>query len=127
MDVFNWIAQLLLAGIFFFAGASKLVAYRKVVKLLESRPRRKAILLPKWQGVLIGLLEVSAALALVIPTPWLPFALAQHHLLVCMASLGLALLMVVAATYHIRRKEPSSPEFTLFLLSFLVLYARWIQ
>jgi pilus assembly protein TadC len=127
MNGFNWIAQLLLAGIFLFAGASKLLAYRHVVKLLESRPRRKEILLPRWQGTLIGLLEVGAAFALVIPTPWLPFALAQHHLLVCLASAGLGLLMVAAAIYHIRRKEPSAPEWTLFLLALLVFYARWTQ
>jgi hypothetical protein len=44
-----------------------------------------------------------------------------------MASAGLALLMIVAAIYHIRRKEPSAPEFALVLLAFLVFYARWTQ
>jgi len=125
MNGLHWTAQVLLACVFMFTGATKLFAYEKLVKTLEGRPRGKEIFLTRAQAAVIGLFEIAGALALVIPSPLLPETLATDYLLVRLAAAGLALLMVAAGIYHLVRKEPAAPAVVLFLLAALVLVGRW--
>jgi hypothetical protein len=42
-----------------------------------------------------------------------------------LAAGGLALLMVAAGIYHIRRQESAAPSVSLFLLALFVIVGRW--
>jgi hypothetical protein len=54
-----------------------------------------------------------------------PTALVPDHLLVRLAAGGLALLMVAAGIYHLRRQESVAPSVALFLLAVFVIFGRW--
>jgi uncharacterized membrane protein YphA (DoxX/SURF4 family) len=96
VTVVLWILQLVLAFVFLAAGLTKL-----------SQPRDKLEAAMAWVRDFtspvvkaIGLLEVLAAFALIIP--WL-FDLAP--VFTPLAALGLVALMVGATLTHLRRKE----------------------
>ena len=57
-----WIAQIALASMFLFAGGSKLVGARAMVDLFA------AIGLGQWLRYVTGAIEISAAIALLIPS-----------------------------------------------------------
>lgn len=76
--------------------------------------------LPYAAIVAVGVFEIAAALALLIPFgPWPQAALVR------LAALSLALLMIAASIYHVRRHEPAAPTAVLFLLTLFVLVGRW--
>jgi hypothetical protein len=54
-----------------------------------------------------------------------PEGLSPGYLLVRLAAGGLALLMVCAGIYHLRRREEAAPAVTLFLLALFVIVGRW--
>lgn len=97
MNIFLWIIQGLLAAMFFMAG---------LIKLTKSKDDLK----PKmgdWVDVisnpafrLIGLLELLAAIGLVVP-----MAIDFLPVLTPFAALGLTLTMVGAMILHLQRKE----------------------
>jgi uncharacterized membrane protein YphA (DoxX/SURF4 family) len=96
VTVVLWILQLVLAFVFLAAGFTKL-----------SQPRDKLEAAMAWvqdftppMVKAIGLLEVLAAFALIIP--WL-FDIAP--VFTPLAALGLAALMIGATLTHLRRKE----------------------
>jgi hypothetical protein len=41
------------------------------------------------------------------------------------AAAGLALIMVLAGIYHLRRQEEAAPAVSLFLLALFVIVGRW--
>jgi len=49
----------------------------------------------------------------------------QSHLFILLAAGGLALLMVAAGIYHLRRQESAAPAVSLFLLAVFVVFGRW--
>ena len=120
MNGLLWIAQLVLAGVFSFTGATKLFAYEKLVKTLQSRSKGKPIGMSSGQAAVIGLLEIAGAVGVVTPAE-----LIHGHLFVRLAAGGLALLMVAAGIYHLRRQESAAPAVSLFLLAVFVILGRW--
>jgi VIT1/CCC1 family predicted Fe2+/Mn2+ transporter len=124
MNTLLWIAQIVLASAFLFAGWAKLFEYRKLVRRLEEHPRIH-VELPRWLTILVGILEIAGAIGVILPAVLMPASLAEDHLLIRLAAGGLALLMVAAGIYHIARKEPAAPAVTLFLLSLFVIVGRW--
>lgn len=125
MNGLLWIAQVLLAGTFFFTAVTKLLAYNSLVKTLESRPRSQPINISRAQASLIACAEIAGAVALLLPVAFTPPALAPDYLLVRLAAAGLALLMVAAGIYHLIRKEPAAPSVVLFLLALFIIVGRW--
>ena len=125
MNTLIWIGQLLLAAVFFVAGWTKLVAYKTLVKTLEHRRHTIPIEMSSTQGRVVGILEIVGALGVIIPPALTPAALASDYLLVRIAAVGLALLMVAATIYHIRRKESAAPAISAFLLALFVIVGRW--
>jgi hypothetical protein len=95
-------------------------AYRQVVKAVEARSKAGRIGMSRFQAALVGLLEVAGAVAVLVPEdvrpPWV---------LLRLACAGLALLMVAAGIYHIRRQESAAPSVSLFLLALFVIVGRW--
>jgi hypothetical protein len=119
MNTLLWFVQILLAGIFLFTGAGKLLAYPELVRAVEKRSKR-AIGLSRTQMGVVGLLEIAGAVGLIVPfDPWPPYVLLR------LAAAGLALLMVVAGIYHLRRQESAVPDVVLFLLALFVIVGRW--
>lgn len=120
MNDLLWVAQVILAGVFLFTGFSKLFAYERLVKAVEAHSKGGPVAMSHGQAALVGVLEIAGAVGVLVPTDvWPP------QILVRLAASGLALLMVVAAIYHTRRKEFAAQSVTLFLLALFVVVGRW--
>jgi uncharacterized membrane protein YphA (DoxX/SURF4 family) len=120
MNTLLWIAQIILAGVFLFTGFSKIFAYRQVVRVVETRSKGIPIGMSRTQAGLLGLAEIEGAACVLLPIDiWPP------HILLQLACAALALLMVCAGIYHIRRQESAAPCVALFLLALFVIVGRW--
>ena len=120
MSTLLWIAQIILAGVFLFTGFSKIFSYGQVVKVLEARSKAGPIGMSRGQAVLLGLVEVAGAATVLVPVDvWPPYIFLR------LATAGLALLMVAAGIYHIRRQESAAPSVVMFLLALFVIVGRW--
>jgi hypothetical protein len=126
MNGLLWIAQVLLAGVFSFTGFTKLFAYERLVKTLEGRSETGQTGISRGQAAMIGLLEIAGVIGVLTPASLVPIHL-PVHLVVRLAAGGLALLMVAAGIYHLRRQESAAPAVTMFLLALFVIFGRWPQ
>ncbi len=121
MNIALWIVQGLLAAIFLMAGSMKVSKSKAEVK--ESGGGRM-----DWVDdvsdsnlKLIGILEVLAAVGLILPQvtgilPWLT----------PLAAVGLVLTMASATMLHARRKEALVPTIVLLLVAAFVAYGRFV-
>jgi len=120
MNVVLWIVQIIMAGVFLFTGCSKILAYDKVTKALELRYKGDKIGMSRALAAQVGLLEIDGAIGVVLPYDFWP-----PHVLLRLDAAGLALLMVIAGMYHVRRKETATPSVVLFLMAVFVIVGRW--
>lgn len=111
--------ELLLAGVFLCLGLSKIFGYQRKAKQSESGLPSGLMGLPYGLAATIGLFEIAAALALVMPAGVWP-----SSALVLPAAVGLAILTVAASIYRVRRKESAVPTIVLFLMAIFVVAAR---
>jgi uncharacterized membrane protein len=118
MNVLLWIVQGLLAASFASSGLVKL-----------ARPKDGLVGAYPWmetfsQGAvrLIGVMELLGAAGLIVPA-----ATGIVPVLTPIAAAGLAVMMIMAAAVHVRRKEPSGLLVTvvLFALAGLVAWGRF--
>jgi uncharacterized membrane protein YphA (DoxX/SURF4 family) len=118
MNVALWIVQGLLAFAFITAGAMKVFAYEKYKAMSEKKngpagPSRGLI-------TFIGMAEIAGSLGIVLPmatniAPWLsPWA-----------AIGLAIIMLLAIGFHVRRHESVAVPVILFLLAGFVVFGRF--
>ena len=120
MNTLLWVAQIILAGVFLFAGFSKIFAYGQVVKVVEARSKAGSVGMSRAQAVVVGLLEIAGAAGVLVPVDvWPPYVFLR------LAAGGLGLLMVGTGIYHIRRQESAAPDVSLFLLALFVIVGRW--
>jgi uncharacterized membrane protein YphA (DoxX/SURF4 family) len=114
MNVTLWIVQAVLAAGFGLAGVMKMTQPRD--KLVKNLPWVEDV----SDGTLrlIGGSELAAALGLILPA-----ATGIATWLTPLAACGLALIMVLAAITHSRRKEPSGIVVNAVLLILAVLVA----
>jgi hypothetical protein len=115
-----WTAQIILAGVFLFTGFGKIVAYNKLTNVVEARSKGKPIGVTHLHAAILGVAEIVWALGEIIP-----FHLEYPYLVVLVSSVCLAIVMMGATLYHIRRKESAAPSISLFLLAVLVIVGRW--
>jgi uncharacterized membrane protein YphA (DoxX/SURF4 family) len=120
MNGLLWIAQILLAAIFLFTGVSKLLAYERVMGAVEARSKGIPAGVSRGLAAFIGLAEIAGALGVVSPSSLLP-----GHLLIRLAAAGLALIMVLAGIYHLRRQDSAAAAVSLFLLALFIIVGRW--
>lgn len=114
MDTIVWIAQVVLALLFLLFGVTHLMR-RETMR--ERVPWMWAV--PREALAVIGLLEILAAIGLVLPamTRIQPF-------LTPLAALCLAVLMVFAIVFHVRRGE--MPNIVLnAILGLLAAFVAW--
>jgi uncharacterized membrane protein YphA (DoxX/SURF4 family) len=118
MNVFLWILQVVLALMFAMAGVQK-----------ATQPKDKLVTRLPWvadfsQGTVrfIGLAELAGALGLILPA-----ATGIAPVLTPLAAVGLAVIMVLAAITHARRKEPGAIAFNavLFVVAVVIAWGRF--
>jgi uncharacterized membrane protein YphA (DoxX/SURF4 family) len=125
MNGLAWIAQINLAACFLVTGTGKLFAYKRLLGVVEARLKGRPAGVSRGLAIFIGVAEIAGALAVIIPPALLPPPLATGHLLARIGAAGLALIMVLAGIYHLRRQEEAAPAVTLFLLALFVIHERW--
>jgi uncharacterized membrane protein YphA (DoxX/SURF4 family) len=118
MNVFLWIVQIALAAAFVLAGVMK--ATQPKEKLQPNLPWVEDFSAGTVR--LIGVAELLGGIGLVLPA-----ATGIAPGLTPIAATCLAVVMVLAATTHIRRKEPSGVAINavLFLLAAFVAWGRF--
>jgi uncharacterized membrane protein YphA (DoxX/SURF4 family) len=118
MNVVLWIVQGVLAVMFALAGVMK--TFQPKEKLAGRLPWVEDFSQPVVR--LIGIVELAAALGLILPA-----ATGIAPILTPLAATGLAVVMVLAAITHGRRKEPSGIGFNavLFILAVFVAWGRF--
>jgi uncharacterized membrane protein YphA (DoxX/SURF4 family) len=111
-----WIGQVVLAGVFGFSGYRKMFAYDKPSGMLPSPS-----VMPRGIARVIGICEILAGIGVVLP--WLVGILPW---LTPLAALALAVLMVLAAGFHVIRREYKRllVPALLCLLALFVAYGR---
>ncbi len=116
MNIALWVSQGILAFAFIAAGGMKLLAYPKYRAMLE---KTGPTTLTSGTITFIGIAELAGAVGVVLPmaanvAPWLSV----------WAAAGLAVIMLSATVFHIRRREPPIMTAVLFLLAIFVVYGR---
>jgi uncharacterized membrane protein YphA (DoxX/SURF4 family) len=125
MNALIWSGQIVLAAVFLVVGFSKIFAYKKLIRTIETRRKTAPITVSATQGRLVGVVEILGAIGVIVPPSFTPAEFATNYLLIRVAAIGLALLMVAAAIYHFRRRESASPAIAAFLLALFVIVGRW--
>jgi uncharacterized membrane protein YphA (DoxX/SURF4 family) len=118
MNVALWIVQALLAFAFIAAGATKVFAYEKYKAMSEKKNGRTS--LSRGLITFIGMAEIAGSLGVVLPmatniAPWLS----------AWAAIGLAIIMLLAIGFHVRRHESVAVPVILFLLAAFVVFGRF--
>jgi uncharacterized membrane protein len=118
MNVFLWIVQAVLAALFAMSGLGKVLQSKD--KLAGGYPWMQDV--SQSTVRFIGVTELLGAIGLIVPA-----ATGIAPVLTPIAGTGLAVIMVLAAAMHIRRKEPSGVVVTavLFVLTALVVWGRF--
>lgn len=116
MNVALWIAQAVLAFTFIVSGGMKVFAYEKYRAATD---RKKPSGLSHGLVTFIGTAELTGAIGVILPiavnvAPWLSG----------WAAVGLALIMLLATGYHLRRRESPATVVVLFVLAAFVAYGR---
>jgi hypothetical protein len=121
MNNFDGFMEYFVAGVFLCAGLLKIWSYRRRPKALGAQRANLPFGLPYGSLVAVGLFEIAAAIALVMPfRPFPQFSLTE------LAIAGLAILTWTAMFYRLRRHEFAEPNMVLFLLVMFVAIARWV-
>jgi uncharacterized membrane protein YphA (DoxX/SURF4 family) len=116
MNIALWVAQVLLALIFIFAGVMKLVM--PMDEMLKQMP----IALPPAFLIFTGIVEVLGGLGVILP--WL---LNFRPGLTPLAAVGLLIVMIGAVVYTIAAVDPASALIpaAVGLLAAFVAWGRW--
>jgi hypothetical protein len=115
MNVFLWVVQGVLALLFGMAGITKTTQPRD--KLIKQLPWAEDFRTPVIR--LIGGVELAGALGLIIPA-----ATGIATILTPLAATGLAAIMTLAISVHVRRREPQAIAFNILLLA-VAAVAAW--
>ena len=117
MNVLLWIAQVVLAVLFIVAGVAKAF---QIEKVKERLPWMKDV--SKELVTFIGVAEILGGIGVLLPALF-----KTATVLVPLAALGLAVIMILAAGFHAKRKENKSIVINavLFVVAAFVAYGRW--
>jgi uncharacterized membrane protein YphA (DoxX/SURF4 family) len=122
MNLLLWIAQGILCAAFLLAGFMKVFAFEKYKADAERRSPNRGLGLTKGTVTFIGICELAGAAGVIVPRatwvlPWLT----------PVAAIGLAIIMVLAAIYHLRRQEQVVVQFILFIIAGFVAGGRLLH
>jgi len=116
MNIFSWIAQVLLAATFIWSSATKLL----------SSPATLAAMWP-WTGTHLTLVKFTAIVDLLAGIGLiLPTLLRIRPILTVYAAIGTIVLMIVAGIFHIMRGEGNAIGVNIFfaIVAGFVVWAR---
>jgi uncharacterized membrane protein YphA (DoxX/SURF4 family) len=115
LNIALWVVQLLLVAMFLMAGASKLL--QPISELAKMLPWVTSV----SEGLVrfIGLSELLGGMGLLLPS-----ILRIKPILTPYASIGLAVVMLLASIFHITRGEYSAIGMNFFLMAF-TLFVAW--
>jgi uncharacterized membrane protein len=116
MNLALWVMQGMLAFAFIMAAGMKLFSYQKYRAMLEKSGPTS---LTHGQITLIGIAELAGVAGLV-----LPMALNIAPWVTVWAAGGLAVIMLSATVFHIRRHEPPIMTAVLLVLAVMVVVGR---
>ncbi len=117
MNIALWAAQVVLAFAFIAAGGMKVFAHEKYKALsAKSRP----IEITRGLVMFIGIAELLGAIGII-----LPMAANVAPLLSPIAAVGLAIIMLLAIFYHLRRRESPATAAGLLLFAIFVAVGRF--
>ena len=119
MNIALWIVQGFLALLFLFAGGMKLFSYDRFRQSAEQQHPDRELGLSRRKVTVIGASEVAGGLGLVLPQ-----GTGVLLVLTPLAAVGLAVIMVLATRFHLRRQEPASVTIALALLCVAVAVGR---
>ena len=116
MNAALWAVQVLLALAFIAAGGMKVFVYAQYKAMSEKSGPSS---LTHGLVTFIGIAELAGAVGVVLPmatgvAPWLS----------AWAAVGLAIIMLLAIGYHVRRREPPVAPAILFALAVFVALGR---
>jgi uncharacterized membrane protein len=122
MNVALWIVQVLLALAFLLVGVNH--AFRVEQTIAQGRPGMMWVAaVPRWLMTFIGVCEILGAVGQILPPltnilPWLT----------PLAALLLAIMMVLAIGFHLRRREYPNLIINIILLALaaFVAYGRFV-
>jgi uncharacterized membrane protein YphA (DoxX/SURF4 family) len=116
MNIALWIVQVLLAGLFLFAGGMKLVIP------IEEMMKQMPLPLPGWFLLFTGVVELLGAIGLILP--WL---LGIRPGLTPLAAAGLVIVMIGATIYTVAAGDIATAliPIAVGLLAAFVAYGRW--
>ena len=118
MNIVLWIVQVLLGVAFLMAGVTHAFQYER------AKAQFKWVAdVPRSLVTFIGICEILGAIGLILPAltgilPWLT----------PLAGVGLAVIMLLAAGFHVMRREYPNIVVNLILLALaaFVAYGRWV-
>lgn len=117
MNVVLWIVQVLLGLAFLGAGSFKTFQYERAKTQMNWIPDVSRNLV-----AFIGIAELLGGLGLILPA-----LTGTLTWLTPLAGAGLALAMLLAVGFHIRRSDGQiAPSAVLFVLTAFVAYGRWV-
>jgi DoxX-like family len=119
MSGFLWIAQVLLAGLFLLAGFNQILFRKRQRVAAPPSPDFSLIGMRDEAAAAIAILEIAAAVCLL-----LPFDLLPPYIVPRLAAAALALLAVIVSVYHVRRHETAAMDMVLFLMALFVIVGR---
>ncbi|MFF2015895.1 DoxX family protein [Paenibacillus sp. NPDC058177] len=106
MTIALWIVQILLALVFFWAGGLKLFQENKAMEMMVwAREASRSFL------IFVGVAEILGGIGLILPG-----ALGILPVLTLLAAIGTAIILILAALLHARRKEKGVGINIVFLL-----------
>jgi len=115
MNTILWVLQVFLAGTFVYSGIMKSTQQReKLMRIGQTGVADLSYPLIRF----IGVIEILGALGIILPQ-----ALGVLPVLTPVTATGFAVVMILAAQIHVKRKEFLSFSFNLFLLLISVFVA----
>jgi uncharacterized membrane protein YphA (DoxX/SURF4 family) len=115
MNTILWVLQVFLAGTFVYSGIMKSTQQReKLMRIGQTGVADFSYPLIRF----IGVIEILGALGIILPQ-----ALGVLPVLTPVTATGFAVVMILAAPIHVKRKEFLSFSFNLFLLLISVFVA----
>ncbi len=117
MHGLEWVFSIILAAVFLITGVNRVFRYQNARGFF---PWVKE--LPRALVQAIGIFEILGALGLILPA-----ATGIYSWLTPVAAVALALLMFMAATFNVTRREKAEAALNMLLLVMLglVAYIRW--
>jgi uncharacterized membrane protein YphA (DoxX/SURF4 family) len=114
-----WIVQGLLCAVFLLSGLMKLFDFEGYKAMIEKKSPAHGLGMSRGLVTFIGISEVAGSLGLILPG-----VTGIAPALTPLAALGLAIIMILATLYHLRRKESPLPTIVLLLLAGFVAVGR---